>query len=60
MWRRSCDRDRHRTQAPGRPALLAATPSGKRVEQWLRTLALLAGVLGLLIGLFTLELVGRL
>jgi hypothetical protein len=45
---------------PGRPALLAATPSGKRVEQWLRTLALLAGVLGLLIGLFTLELVGRL
>jgi hypothetical protein len=45
---------------PRRPALLAATPSGKRVEQWLRTLALLAGVLGLLIGLFTLELFGRL
>ena len=45
---------------PGRPALLAATPSAERVGRWLRTLALLAGVLGLLDGLFALELVGRL
>lgn len=45
---------------PGRPALLAATPSAERVGRWLRTLALLAGVLGLLVGLFALELVGRL
>ncbi|WP_164932800.1 hypothetical protein [Halorubrum amylolyticum] len=44
----------------GRPALLAATPSAERVERWLRTLALLAGVLGLLMGLFALELVVRL
>ncbi|WP_193309643.1 hypothetical protein [Halorubrum halophilum] len=44
----------------GRPALLAATPSVERVTRWLRTLALLAGVLGLLVGLLVLELVGRL
>jgi len=48
------------TNSAGRPALLAATPSAERVGRWLRTLALFAGVLGLLIGLFTLELVGRL
>ncbi|WP_435094901.1 hypothetical protein [Halorubrum sp. N11] len=44
----------------GGPALLAATPSAERVGRWLRTLALLAGVLGLLVGLFTLELLTRL
>jgi len=43
-----------------RPALLAATPSAEQVTRWLRTLALLAGVLGLLVGLLVLELVGRL
>jgi len=48
------------TDSPGRPVLLAATPSAERVERWLRTLALLAGALGLLVGLFTLELVVRL
>jgi len=42
-----------------RPALLTATPSAERVGDWLRTLAALAGVLTLLIGLFALELVGR-
>jgi hypothetical protein len=46
---------------PGdRPALLAATPSAERVAEWLRTLAALAGLLTLLMGLFALELVGRL
>jgi len=48
------------TNSPGRPALLTATPSVERVGRWLRTLALLAGVLGLLVGLFALELVVRL
>jgi len=48
------------TDPRGRPALLAATPSAERVGRWLRTLALLAGVLGLLVGLFALELVVRL
>jgi hypothetical protein len=42
------------------PALLTATPSAKRVVDWLRTLALLAGVVGLLIALLTLELLVRL
>ncbi|WP_160298110.1 hypothetical protein [Halorubrum saccharovorum] len=49
-----------KTNTSGRPALLTATPSAERVGRWLRTLALLAGVLGPLVGLFTLELVGRL
>jgi hypothetical protein len=49
-----------KAESTGRPALLAATPSAERVGRWLRTLALLAGVLGLLVGLFALELVGRL
>ncbi|WP_218962317.1 hypothetical protein [Halorubrum persicum] len=44
----------------GGPGLLAATPRTERVWRWLRTLALLAGVLGLLVGLFALELVLRL
>ena len=43
-----------------RPALIAATPSAERVTEWVRTLALLAGVLGALIALLTLELVVRL
>ena len=43
-----------------RPALIAATPSAERVAEWVRTLALLAGVLGVLIALLTLELVVRL
>ena len=43
-----------------RPALLTATPSVKWVAEWLRTLALLAGVLGLLVALLTLELLVRL
>ena len=44
----------------GRPALLTATPSVEWVVGWLRTLALLAGVLGLLVALLTLELLVRL
>ena len=42
-----------------RPALLGAMPSAERVGEWLGTLAALAGLLTLLVGLFTLELVGR-
>jgi hypothetical protein len=48
------------TTPSGQPALLAATPSAEQVTRWLRTLALLAGVLGLLVGLFVIELAGRL
>ena len=44
----------------GRPALLTATPSVEWVVGWLRTLALLAGVLGLLVALLTLEFLVRL
>ena len=43
-----------------RPALIAATPSAERVAEWVRTLALLAGVLGVLIALLTLEFLVRL
>ena len=43
-----------------RPALLGATPSAERVGEWLGTLAVLAGLLTLLVGLFALELVTRL
>jgi len=48
------------TDPSGRPALLAATPSAERVAEWIRTLALLAGVTGLLFALFALELITRL
>jgi len=48
------------TDPTGRPALLAATPSAELVVGWLRTLVLLAGVMGLLIALFALELLVRL
>ncbi|WP_186311045.1 hypothetical protein [Halorubrum depositum] len=48
------------TDPSGRPALLAAIPSAERVAEWMRTLALLAGVMGLLIALFVLELLTRL
>jgi len=43
-----------------RPALLGATPNAERVGEWLGTLAVLAGLLALLVGLFALELVTRL
>ena len=43
-----------------RPALLGATPGAERVGEWLGTLAVLAGLLTLLVGLFALELVTRL
>jgi hypothetical protein len=43
-----------------RPALLGVTPSAERVGEWLETLAVLAALLALFVGLFTVELVGRL
>ncbi|WP_280586078.1 hypothetical protein [Halorubrum sp. Boch-26] len=43
-----------------RPTPLAATPNADRVTEWLWTLATLAGVLTLLVVLFTVELVVRL
>ncbi len=46
--------------SPGRPALLAATPSADRVLGWLRTLLLLALLSGLLTAMFALELAIRL
>ena len=57
--------DRGTVTPPGadpddRPALLGATPSAERVGEWLGTLAVLAGLLALLVGLFALELVTRL
>ena len=48
------------SDSSGRPTLLAATPSADRVTEWLWTLAALAGVLALLVGLFTVELLIRL
>ncbi|MFW5916914.1 MAG: hypothetical protein ACOCRD_00735 [Halorubrum sp.] len=48
------------TDPVDRPALLAATPSAGPVIERLRTFALLAGVLALLTGLITLELLVRL
>ena len=42
-----------------RPALLAATPDADAVADRLRTLAVLAGVLGLLVTLFAVELLVR-
>jgi hypothetical protein len=42
-----------------RPALLAATPDAEAVFDWLRTLAVLAGLLGLLLTLIALELLVR-
>lgn len=48
------------TDPGGRPTLLAATPNAERVGEWLRTLAILAGVLTLFVGLFAAELIGRL
>ncbi|WP_096394110.1 hypothetical protein [Halorubrum trapanicum] len=43
-----------------RPALLAATPDAEAVSDWLRTLAALAGLLGLLLTLIAVELLVRL
>jgi hypothetical protein len=48
------------TDPSGRPTLLAATPSAERVGEWLRTLAILVGMVTLLVGLFAAELIGRL
>jgi hypothetical protein len=42
-----------------RPALLAATPDADAVFDWLRTLAALAGLLGLLLTLIAAELIVR-
>ncbi|RLM76235.1 hypothetical protein [Halorubrum sp. Atlit-26R] len=42
-----------------RPALLAATPDADAVAERLRTLAVLAGVLGLLVTLIAVELLVR-
>ena len=42
------------------PALLAGTPDAARVSDWFRTLTVLAGVLGLLITLITVEMLVRL
>ena len=45
--------------ARDRPALLAATPDADAVAERLRTLAVLAGVLGLLVTLIAVELLVR-
>ncbi|EMA61056.1 hypothetical protein C470_08291 [Halorubrum distributum JCM 13561] len=42
-----------------RPALLAATPDVEALSDWLRTLAALAGLLGLLLTLIAVELLVR-
>lgn len=42
------------------PALLGATPSAERVGEWIETLAVLAALLTLFVGLIAVELVGRL
>jgi len=48
------------SDSSGRPRLLAATPSANRVIEWLWTLITLAGILSLLVVLFTAELLLRL
>ena len=42
-----------------RPVLLSATPDADAVADWIRTLAVLAGVLGLLVALIAVELLVR-